>query len=78
MLQGRTPAAFMMAAVLTLSSGGIGMATSKPISPDTRSLPPLRVEQVDLQSAPTKDTSQKRLRMRQVLLLWLLANQPSK
>jgi len=42
-------------------------------------MPPLNVEQLDLRvDRQAKDLSQKRLRMRQVLLLWLLAAQPPK
>jgi hypothetical protein len=42
-------------------------------------MPALNVEQLDQRTdRQTKETSQKRLRMRQVLLLWLLASQPAK
>jgi hypothetical protein len=65
--------------VLLVAWSTAGWATSKPVASDARAMPPVNVEQLDLRTdRQTKDISQKRLRVRQVLLLWLLASQPAK
>jgi hypothetical protein len=73
----RTAIVLATALILALTSIGVSASSTLPVTDSqTRTT---KVDRADLRTAGNgKDLTEKRLRMRQVLLLWVLAAQPAR
>jgi hypothetical protein len=77
----RAPVLLAAVLVFALTSAGLTASTSLPIpQPQVSQVANVtsKLDQSELRTGKTKDPTDKRLRMRQVLLLWLLAAQPAR